>query len=215
MTVATMAKIPVLGTIRALSHQELLLRIEREGGALVQYQDMCDMRIETNARIARTVLTRQFIDAIPNRRYPLVVTQDGETWRYFADMGVHDFGWQSGGVLPLPREADDPGITDDDHDGHPGVTLKLDVPLFGMVDLYVVQHVHTQIVGVFVGPDQVEGLVDIRILQQRAVGAGNPLFNRNTETAPVKAESPFLIVKVPDDTTCATLPTALNATLHP
>jgi hypothetical protein len=211
MTVATMAKIPVLGTIRALSRQQLLVHLELEGSTWVQHQDMCDMTIDTNARIVRTVLTRAFIDAIPNRRYPLTLTLDGESWRYFADLGIHDFGWDSDGYLPLPQDGDDPGITDDDRDGHPGVTLKLDVPVFGQVDLYVVQHVHTQISGTFTAPDRVEGLVDMRILQQRAVGAGNPLFNRNTETEPVRAESPFLLIKVPETTTCATLPAALTA----
>ncbi len=59
----------------------------------------------------------------------------------------------------LPTSGDDARVTDDDADGHPGVTVIVDQSILGTGEVYVAQRAITALAGTVVSSTRLEGLV--------------------------------------------------------
>lgn len=109
-------------------------------------------------------------------------------------------------ATPLPTTAEDPSVIDQDGDDLPGVTIKLSGLVSG--DLYVVQRQTSELVGIAVGPDRLEGRYDFTT-EQNVLDA-NPstlkLLAAQTAVAdPEPCTSTFVMVRLPAQTTCEEL----------
>jgi len=208
MAVLTRADVVVLGEVESVTHQLLLATVEDRDGALWQRQELCAIRMETDARVGRPSLPPSFNKTIPTREFPVTLTRDAEGWAYMADLGIHRAGWDPTQADVMPEDKDDPALRDSDSDSEPAVTIQLHVPLFGDIELYVVQDVQTRLVGRLSadaeGP-RVTGRAELARLEQRAVGASNPLFASTPSAVPDAALSPFTLDAVEADATCETL----------
>lgn len=202
LVVATRAHIPILGDIRSASRNVLLVTIARDGDGWIQRQQVCAARIEGEAGLARTLIPRAFVDALPPRSYP--ITLDGD--RYLADPGSESVGFRG---TVLPSSANDPSVFDQDRDGAPGVSVRVEVPMFGGADVWVAQRGHSVLKGRVVSPDRIEGSVDVRVLQQVTLGASNRLFAHSVHAIPDPAASRFTLTRLPEGATCAELRAAL------
>lgn len=208
VVVLTRAEVPVLGASLVETHKVMLARIERDGrGAYTQSQTVCGLFARSRRKAAEPVFPAGFLRAMPDQSSPLRF--DAEEGRLRVEVEPVRLGWdprQSGGSMP--REAGDAGITDADGDGQPGVTLMVQAPLIGQVSLYVVQHSQTWLDGAFEGPDRVRGRAGLSLLEQRTIGASNPLFRTNVPLKPVSDGGWFQLSRVPEGTSCAELDAA-------
>lgn len=206
LIVVTHASIPVLGTTTVESRTLFLTRVAGSVRSPVIDAVACQIQVEPSRAIAVTTVPQEFVDAIPPKHTPAVLTWHEDRWRFQADMRPQPLGYApeaSGGELP--QRPGDPGITDLEGDGHPGGTIHLDAPLFGQIDLYVVQHAHTVLDGTWTGAHDWTGEATVHDFGQRTIGASNRLFMANADISVDQEHSRFRWARVAEGTECAAL----------
>jgi len=206
LVVVTHARVPVLGT--TMVESRTLFRTVVSGSVQEPIIDAvaCQIQVEPSRAIAETTVPQPFVDAIPPKHTPAILTQTNGRWQFHADMHPQPLGYDpsvSGGTLP--RAADDPGVTDLEGDGRPGGTIHLDAPLFGRIDIYVAQNAHTVLDGTWTGADEWSGQATVSAFGQRTIGASNRLFLANADISVDQESSRFQWSRVPEGTTCAAL----------
>lgn len=194
LRIGSRTRVPVVGTERSVTRTLLLVDVSRHDGRWVQRQSVCDVSIQSE-RI-RMMVPPAFVAAIPTRQYENVTQGPGDARAYTADLGLDAIGFDpavTGGVLP--RDGGARGVVDSDGDGAPGATVVGHFPLFGRVRLFIAQRTHLVLRGRQVSDDRIEGTLDIRILEQRTLGADNRLFRRNLPMQAEPERSGFAMVR--------------------
>ncbi|HEX2204452.1 MAG TPA: hypothetical protein VHG91_14170 [Longimicrobium sp.] len=192
--VASVARVPVVGSERSITRSLLLVDVERSGDRLVHRQRVCDVGIRSS-RVRMTV-PDAFVGSLRPKTYTASLAGPADARRFTADLGEEALGYDpavTGGALPKDRSA--PGVVDSDGDGEPGATVIGHFPLFGRVRLYVAQRSHLVLHGRQTGPDRIEGGLDIVTLESRTLGASNGIFGRSLEVRPDDAASGFTLVR--------------------
>ena len=141
---------------------------------------------------------------IPPRNDPaqsLAVTVDPEGAVHI-DGGPEQVGLRPDFAGDLPKKARQDGVIDQDGDGEPGMTVQLQVPVFGAVEVYVVQRAHTILHGEPT-PEGFAGAVEIRQLEQRTIGASNPFFKVSAPVTPSADKSRFTLTRLDEKVDCA------------
>lgn len=207
LRVANRAAIPLLGDTTVWSVSTYLATVRWDGEQFIQHHVVCDIETRSTRRIAEHVLPLAYVRAMPEKTYPLGLTPDGDTLGFHADLALIHIGYDplaTGGSLPV--EDQDNGLIEDwDGDGHPGATVRLKVPVLGVVEVYMVQRMHALIAGVVSSPDLIYGQLALPIVEQRIVGASNVLMRGNPRVEPDPDNSSFRMVRLPQGTTCAEL----------
>lgn len=172
--VASLAKVPLMGKVHILTRSLLRATLTETETGLVQQQQLCEVHVEDDVRISQTFIPQSFVRSMPPVTYPARI--DPETGAYFADPGGYVVGYDAS-LSPdaVPKKKNDPAVIDSDHDGHPGATVILKVPLFGRVDLYIAQRGHQQFVGKLVD-GKIRGEIVIIETLMNTLGASNRLF---------------------------------------
>jgi len=206
------ATIPVLGTTEVKSRTIFLSKVSGARAHPDIETVACHIHAEPSRAIGRTVIPRSFIEALPRKRFPAELTWSGTHWDFHGDMRPQYIGYDPKiATESLPQHRDDPGITDLEGDGHPGGTIHLDVPLFGLIEMYMVQRTHTILDGTWTGADIWEGKATVRAFSQRTIGASNRLFVANADVTLDHENSRFRWARVPAETTCAGLTNGTGA----
>lgn len=206
LRIVSEAHVPVLGTTVIKSRTTFLVTVDGEAGAPVVHTDPCHLEAEPSRAIARTTIPRSFIEALPEKDFPAVLTATAEGWAMKADMKPQYLGYDAAASpKALPEDADHPAVRDLEGDGKPGGTIHLDAPVFGLIELYVVQRAHTVLDAKLTGADVFEGGATVRTFGQRTIGASNRLFAANADVTVNQSASGFRWARVPEGTTCAAL----------
>lgn len=145
------APVPWVGERPTRTDSYVLAHVERRDGSLHMVHDTCRVDIAPVAGV-RTALPPETYPLLP--RVPFILKPQGNVW-----VGTWDAAWTA---------------ADHDQDGHPGVSVSVDVPLCrGQV--YVASQSKTSAEARFVG-DKLEGEVQVRF-QQQVLGASNPCLS--------------------------------------
>lgn len=205
LNLVTDAKVPVLGNSPVLSKRVNIATIEWVDGALVQTHTACSVTAVTERAIGKPKIPQTFVDALADKTYPVELTvQDGQL-HYAVDLRTEAVGYDAGEPLPVPTLPEDPRVVDTDEDGHPGVTIQVYAPLFGDVDIYIVQYSQTWLSGTVRNQNRISGSAEVKFLTQNIVGASNSLFVRKTDLASDNSRSNFRLKRLPDGATCESL----------
>lgn len=209
--VVSHARIPVLGTTTILAHTLFQATVDGPPGEQVLHTRPCRLNPQTTRPIATTIVPQAFVDHLPSKDVPLVMSQDpAGAWRFTGDMQPQDVGWTRKKYTPtagalVPQDKDHPSVLDFEGDGHPGATVHLDAPLFGNIEIYVVQTAHT-LLSASVGDARIiEGHANPKSFGQRTIGASNRLFVSNPDIQLDPGQSSFRLARVPAGTSCAAL----------
>jgi len=205
LNIVTDATVPVLGNSPVLSRRTNLATVKRVNGVLMQHHTACDVTAITERAIAVPVIPEAFVKALPDKTYPVALAEGDEGLTYAADLQMEVSGYDESEPQPIPIDEEDPRVFDHDEDGHPGVTVRVRAPLFGEVDVYMTQLAHTWLRGTVTGPDTIEGMADVEILEQEIIGASNLLFVRKTNLRVNLERSTFEMTRLPDGATCEDL----------
>jgi hypothetical protein len=189
--------VPILGELRTRSRSLLRVEVTDTPTGPVARQRVCTSEVLDRAGLARTILTPAFVQAIPDRTYPLVLGTDGSV---HADLGVEATGWTGEGALPT--DASDPRVRDMDGDGRPGATVLVEVAPFGTGDVQFVHRGHSLLTGRRAGPDTIEGSVTVELLEQQTIGASPRILGGTLRTTPDPAHSHFVMRRTTPATAC-------------
>lgn len=215
--VVSHARIPVLGTTTILAHTVFQATVDGPAGEQVLHTRPCKLNPQTTRNIATTTVPQAFVDHLPSKHVPMVMVRgSGGGWGFTGDMQPQDVGWTRERYTPtraalVPQDKDHPAVLDFEGDGHPGATVRLDAPLFGEIEIYVVQTAHTQLSADVGDGEIISGHADPQGFAQRTIGASNRLFVSNPDITLDPAQSSFRMARVPAGTGCAALAKGLGA----
>jgi hypothetical protein len=205
LRVASTTKLPLLPSERSTTVSLMLVDIHQgRDGILQQRHHVCDVRVEGSSSVRMTV-PPAFVRALGSRQYPVQLRSGSDQWRYVADMGLEAIGFDPRAGDQLPRNAADPRARDSDGDGNPGATVELHVPVMGRARLFIAQRSHLVLRAEAESPDRVSGRVDIRLMEQRTLGADPAMFRRTPDIRPDPDGSGFTLVRLPEGIGCGEL----------
>lgn len=185
--VASASRVPFFGVTRVVTRSLLRVDVERTAQGLRQRHEVCAVAV-SSASTATTTIPDAFVASMGPSVYP--VEFDGSAYR--ADPGPDTVGYApEEGSTQVPRKANDASVLDHEGDGKPGATVRLVIPVLGTIEVYVAQYGHTRFAGELTADGRVEGQVEVVALDQRTLGASNPLFAASPPTWPLPEDSRF------------------------
>jgi hypothetical protein len=187
LRMVTETQIPVAGKREVVTLSYAHIDFEERDGKWIQNQKACAVVVEGG----RVTFPDTFVASIPAQSFPVSWTEG----TYAVDPGPTFVGL-SGPTAELPEEPDDPRVVDQDGDGHPGVTVYMNLPVFGQLEMYVVQAAHSRLSGQ-VTDGRIEGSVDIPRFDQRTLGASMKVFAKTLPTRVLPGRSTFRIIPDP------------------
>lgn len=200
----THAKIPVLGVAVITTSTNVLAKISHGPEGWRQEHTTCAVDTLTSKAIAKTVLPPPFIRAMGTKRYPLEIALQADGWHYTAHFKPQHIGYDADAANQvMPMDKAHPAIMDWDQDGHIGATVLLKIPVFGDVGIYMVQYNHSRLDGQIESADRVTGHMTMLGMNQHTIGASNRLFIANPHIESAPAPQPFVMVRIPEGSTCA------------
>jgi hypothetical protein len=214
---ANRVRVPILGSTTVLTRQVSLARVvPTPDGGWEQSHVACAIGAESDSSFTSTSFPAGFLAAMPPKRYPLRVTDEGDRWRVYADTGRLTIGFHpepsvdaGAAAASIPSNAGHPSVFDWDEDGLPGATITVRAPLFGAVDVFVVQSSRGVLDGSLRVVDgvatAVEGSFRLEDYAQATIGASNPLFHTTPRATFLPEQSHLTMSRIGDDATCQDL----------
>ncbi len=203
---ATRAKIPFFGWTPSVTRSRVLIELEQTDTGWIQTHTVCDIKIETKRIPVKTIIPDAFVKALPIKKYAIDVTETPDGFAYKANLGVDNIGMRPG-ANTVPSEVDHPDVVDMEKDGHPGATVLVKVPMFGMAKLYVSQRGSIQLDGT-IGPDgTVTGRVLVGPTVQHTLDASNLLLKSSPPIKPEANKSWFRMQPHSGASTCSAIET--------
>lgn len=210
MHAATHSRLPVLGDRPGSSEAWVLVDVGPAGATGADaMQTPCTVQMFGAGERASVRLGPGFLEAMGSKQTRFALTPDAEGWAVDIDLGTDHVGYDpavTGGALP--QRANAPGVLDHEGDGNPGATVIVDVPVFGAMEIYIAQQAHTSLHGRVAEDGSLGGQLTGHVLEQRTLGATNPLMRVSPRMRPDPDRSHWWMVPVPSGTTCETVAAA-------
>jgi len=172
METVTLAQVPLLGDVPSVTVATVLVTLQ---DGLTEHRTCA---VEVDARLAETHFPDAFIDALPVLEYPL---SDSKALS-----------------LELPRV--EVGASDSDGDGHDGVTVFLEIPVLGPVEMHVHQISRVALDGYQTSPGVWEGTTTLTEFEQNVLWADHPLLRDPPSVSPSTGR--FRMVEQPGPISC-------------
>ena len=175
-------------------------------------EELCGIYV-TEIFGTKTSFPQRFVDTMPVRTKSgtLSDTTVGATFSAgpFADLNGVELNAPFSD--DLPESSNHGSVTDQDNDGHPGITVNIDNDLMGKGDVYAVQRNITEYGGTVTEDGRIEGFVATHG-EQVTVGATDWWLEAGAETRPDDdpSHSYFILVEV-DDLSCQEILDQRNA----
>ena len=215
------SSLPIFGDVELTTISTALVDVEQQGTCLVLHDVYCFTDVQMNPPVVETRVPDRFIASLhPAPRAASLQETDGE-WAFLQPFVTE----VRGAVLadpehdPLPRDASDPRVVDQDGDGQPGLTVSVAVAGLVAGDTYVVQRLRFALAGRIVDPDTIVGSIDWSS-EQNVLAASDALLQIPTayRPHPDAARHAFVMRRVDDEWTCETtrerLPSLLSPAIH-
>jgi hypothetical protein len=179
-----------------------------EDGRIIDSASFCFSEQTTDQAIEIS-LSDVGTQAITPPSTPLEVTAEGDTLTIRRPPTPTPLGVELDDPVddPLPTDADDPRLSDDDGDGQPGVTVTIEVPNVITGEIYVARKEVFEYEATLAEPDVLRGSV-IDTSEQFVIGASNPMFlgsGSGWVQNPDPAKSPLVLIRVDSGWDCERL----------
>ena len=208
------SEMPILGGLRRETTAVMRAEIVQSGSRVAIASEYAHVEVETGVPGLAMVFPDVFVDSlVSGERIAYLDSPEGSSAISF----VQDWYTEVRGAVladpardPLPTMPDDPRVFDQDADGHPGMTVSID--LLGLIhgDVYVVQRVRYRLIGsVEQGGRAISGLIEWED-EQVVLGASSPLLTAGASGTPVKGESWFHMIRSDAAAGSEDLPDALQ-----
>ena len=200
------AKLPLVGEAARTSTVILRVSIEQTGSSLGMRWTYCATDIDNGSAIASTVIPDAFLASLGEAAAEASIDASATPARFVQPWTTEVRGarLEDPEHDPLPTQADDARVVDQDGDGKPGLTVHVSALGIFRGDVYVIMRVRTRLVGTLVSPGRIEGLVEWTT-EQVTLTATSPLFAGALPSRPdpVSEHSFFVLVRIDPVWTCA------------
>ena len=175
------SQVPVVGTLTSTTTAKLLVDIEQQGANLRLHSTTCSVDIEDATTLVRTILPDRFVNSIPSttRRGRLVDDNGHFELQLPRNYMVHGARFDDIREEAMPDDDSDPRVEDQDGDGNPGVTVKIEGIVSG--DIYVVQRSWDAWRGRIENPDTITGVLHWGV-EQSILGASTRFLRIQPKT---------------------------------
>jgi len=189
------AKIPIVGNRTRTTTTYLRLIIEQTGDALSILETNCGTNIDDGTVMVSTTIPDAFLRSlgVTERAAHLesVSEADPSTGNPSPERRIV-FPWSTqvlGARLEdpendaLPTDAADPRVFDQDNDGHPGMTVRVEI--MGLIggEVYVVQRNRNRLIGTVVSPGFIQGTIEWET-EQVILAASSPFLASGGQGSP-------------------------------
>jgi hypothetical protein len=198
------------GTFDTLVHSlHLVVITEESDGTLMAHHSMCAIQSESDFAQTEIIIPAAYINSL--EPYSREVTVNWSTKEFTGELVTEVKGCTLANPEDddLPTSDSDLRVNDQDGDGHPGMTIQVSGLING--DLYVVERNWTQLEGILINEDRVEGLLSWDV-EQNKLGSSTPLLSMDIATwvDPDPNKSTFEMVRVDDGDDCVALKAAFS-----
>jgi len=189
------AKIPIVGNRTRTTTTYLRLIIEQTDDALSVLETNCGTNIDDGTVMVSTTIPDAFLGSlgVTERAAHLefVLEMDPSTGNPSPERRIV-FPWSTqvlGARLEdlendaLPTDATDPRVFDQDNDGHPGMTVQVEI--MGLIggEVYVVQRNRNRLTGAVISPGFIQGTIEWET-EQVILGASSPFLASGGQGSP-------------------------------
>jgi len=200
--------IPLLGERTRATSSLLLLDVHQDGLAIRAQESACSMTIDNGTALVETEIPEEFLLSLPQITWTAALEPSAEGLGFVRPWVTSVSGARLADTEndPLPTSAGDPRVFDQDGDGKPGLTVRVQVMGLIRGEVYVVQRDRSRLSGTVVSPDAIDGLVEWTS-EQSVLGVSNPFLAGGTASRidPVAEHSFFRARRIGETTTCAAL----------
>jgi hypothetical protein len=194
---------PIVGdvTSRTITYQKM--DIDQSGKVLQITETACAVDIKSEQNAIRTKVPAQFVAAITPVERRAELRKRGDAYYFFAPKTIKTFGVRLDDKdAKLPQRASDPRVFDQDKDGNPGMTVRVEGLLSG--ELHMIQRSWDELWGKIMDGDKIAGRTTWHTDQIVLEKTGR-IFGEVEAAKPHPDDklSYFRMVRVSDDATCA------------
>src|SRR5512137_1116630 len=157
-----MTTLPIFGAVELTTIVTALVNVEQTGTCVVLRDVYCFTDVQMNPPVAVSRVPEEFIASLhPAPRTAILEPRDSG-WRFEQPWVTEVRGARLADPAnePLPTDAADPRVTDQDGDGHPGLTVPVTVAGLVSGDTYVVQRLRFALSGDVVDADTISGSIE-------------------------------------------------------
>jgi len=203
-----LTSLPLVGNVELTTISTALVDVEQTGTSLVLRDVYCFTDVRMTPGVASSRVPDAFIASLtPAPRLASLESCDGG-WCLVQPAVVEVRGAVLGDPFcdPLPTDARDPRVWDQDGDGHPGLTVDVTAAGFVSGETYVVQRLQFSLLGRIVDDDTICGWMSWTS-EQDVVAASNSLLRMSYEYRPHPdpARSVFAMRRADPSWTCETV----------
>jgi hypothetical protein len=108
-----------------------------EDGKLMQSDRFVHAEQKLSRKNAKSVFSEKAVQAIKPRVQEVELSRENGTWHIYRPATPTLLGIEGDPLQPLSTDPNDPGLTDPDQDGHPGVTVQISVGRFFKGEIYI------------------------------------------------------------------------------
>lgn len=197
----TSASVPVVGEIQATTTVVSLHDLTSDGGRLKGNGTLCDLEVDSGSELVSTILPAAFRKVLPPPHLDaLIDVEDGALHltqaRRTVIVGAR---LESPESEKLPTKASDDRVIDEDGDGKPGVTVRVEGIVNGSI--YVVQRSWTRLDGSFLSDGSFGGKL-FHGSEQVVLGSSSPFLGSPPKAKAVPEKSWFRIARLDKEATC-------------
>lgn len=190
LRVVLISKVPILGDVQSVTESKVLIQVQ---DGVAEHQTCA---VSVDATLGKTQLESGFLEALPTLSYPWV---EGEEFKVLLDPIA--MGYQAS--QSFPTHIKHPSVEDSDSDGKAGVTITLQIPILGEVEMLVAQHTRTQLTGRRVSEGRWEGTSELVEFEQIILRSGHNRLKEAPEIRP--GVGTFVVQALPGPVDCAGL----------
>lgn len=182
-----LSTVPILGQVQSVTESEILVTVE-DGQAVHR---TCSVSVD--ATLGKTQLQSGFLEALPVLSY---AWDEGET----VDLTLGSIAMGYDPSQSFPTHLKHPAVEDSDSDGKPGVTITLNIPILGEVEMWVAQFTQTTLHGRKVDEGVWAGTAELSQFEQIILKSGHPRLKEPPPIAP--GVGSFILTRQPGPTSC-------------
>jgi hypothetical protein len=184
-----------------------LLRLEQQQneGSLTVSVEVCGIEVDSGTPLVSIEFPQAFVDSLGIVIKLSTIEPADHGYQFFQPRFTQLRGvrLENPETDPLPTEAADPQVFDQDGDGHPGITVRVTILGFIKGEVYVIQRDWNILNGEVTSADKIDGLIEWGI-EQVVLGASNPFLKArgNNRPDPLAEHSYFRATRIDPEVDC-------------
>jgi hypothetical protein len=213
-----MTTLPIFGDVELTTIATALVDVEQNGTSLVLRDVYCFTDVQMNPPVAVSRVPAGFIASLHPVPRTAVLEPCDAGWRFVQPWVIEVRGAHLAdlAIESLPTDAADPRVIDQDGDGHPGLTVPVNVAGLVSGDTYVVQRLRFALTGTLVDADTISGSIEFSS-EQNVIAASDALLLMSYAYRPHPdlSRHVFVMRRVGFEWTCETTRERLPSLLSP